>query len=113
MRGVLREALLRQGNELGPIVDPVGRQMELPFLPPLDEALEQVAIGAADVEYVAIVGDRIEHQFPFRAPPRVAATKSRLSDGIRLLHVRLLQGSETGEERTRQVSHGDAHRVVG
>jgi hypothetical protein len=68
------------------------RQMALPFVSPPDEALEQVAIGAADVEHVTIVGDRIEHQFPFRAPPCVAAPKSRLSDGIRLLHVRLLQG---------------------
>jgi hypothetical protein len=43
MRGVLREALLRQGNEVRPIVDPVGRQMALPFVSPPDKALEQVA----------------------------------------------------------------------
>jgi hypothetical protein len=32
----------------------------MPCLPPLDQALQQVAIGAAYVQKVAIVGDGIE-----------------------------------------------------
>jgi hypothetical protein len=47
----------------------------MPFVPPLDQALQQVAVGAAHVQQVAIVGDRIEDQFPFHAPTRMAAAK--------------------------------------
>jgi hypothetical protein len=40
VRGVLREALFRQGNELGAAVHPVRRQTDMPFLPPRDQALQ-------------------------------------------------------------------------
>ena len=75
----------------------------MPFLPPLDKALQQIAIGAAYVQKVAVVGDGIEDQFPFRAPPLVAAAKSRLPDGIRLPQVRPLQRSETVQELQQEV----------
>ena len=112
MRGILWEALLRQGNELGAAVHPVGRQTNMPFVPPLDQALQQVAVGAADVQKVAIVGDGIENEFPFRAPPLVAAAKPRLPDGIRPTQVRPLQGHETVQERNRKFRHVHSRLVV-
>jgi hypothetical protein len=54
------------------------------FSPPLDQALQQVAIRTADVQKVAIVGDGIEDQCPFRAPTLVASAESRLPDGVSL-----------------------------
>jgi hypothetical protein len=72
---------LRQGNELGAAVHPVGRQTDMLFVPPLDKAFQQIAVGAAYVQKVTVVGDGIEDQFPFRAPPLVASAKSRLPDG--------------------------------
>jgi hypothetical protein len=56
-------------------------------LPPRDEALQQVPIGAAHVQKVAVVGDGIEDKFPLHAPALVAAAKSRLPDGISLAQV--------------------------
>jgi len=84
----------------------------MPFVPPLDQALQQVAVGTAYVQKVAIVGDSIEDQCPFQAPPLVAAAKSRLSDGIRLTQVRSLQLSETVQERNRKFHHVDSRLVV-
>jgi hypothetical protein len=105
VRGVLREALLRQGNELGAAVHPIGPQPDLPFVPPLDQALQQVPVGAAYVQKVAMVGDSIEDQFPFHAPPLGATAKARLPDRIRFPQIRLLQRSETSQECNRKVYH--------
>jgi hypothetical protein len=77
----------------------------MPFVPPLDKALQQVTVGAAYVQKVAIVGDSIEDKFPFHAPPLGAAAKARLPDRIRFPQVRPLQLSETGQECNRKFYH--------
>ena len=60
VRRIPREVFFRQCKEFGSKVHSIRGQTDMPCLPLLDQALQQVAIGAAYVQKVAIVGDGIE-----------------------------------------------------
>lgn len=85
------EALAREVDQARALVEPVRRQVEAALLAPPDEAFEQVAVGAANVEQVTVGRDRIQDRLALGAPAGRSSVEAGLLDGIGAPEVRVLQ----------------------
>jgi len=86
----LGETLSGKLNETGALVNSERRQVDAPLPCPLREAFQQITVGTADVEEIAIHINGLQDQLSLNPPSRLASEETRLASRLRLGEIRPL-----------------------
>src|SRR5579871_1005519 len=98
----LRQSLTRHFDQARSDVHAVGRERQATLLAPLHQALQQIAVGAADVQYLPFRLDGVQNGGALRPPALRSTRKSGLNNGIVAAQIGRLQRFDFPEKRLRQ-----------
>ena len=87
-----------EGDQGDAAIDSEWGEREIELGAPLDQAFQQVAVGAADVEQVAIGGDGLQDWGALGAPPLWTAAETGLFYGVGFAQIGGLESREVVEK---------------